>query len=202
VSTFNRWAGPLIVSGGILWILVWFLFMNTHGWTQDNEQRYLLSLTWYDWNKLIPVSLLFLAGGISGFHSRQAQPTGRIGRVGFGLTVFGLVAAAVSTAAAYWFIPFGAYDPAPLRNLGELSAFFSMAVATVGLILSGIHHLIARTLGRWSFLPLVPAALAFTALPWLHMTSLGCLFGIGWIPLGLALCFGSNRSLADKSVPE
>jgi hypothetical protein len=195
VSTLNRLAGPVTVSGGLLWILIWFLFMSTHGWTEDNEQGYLLSLTWYDWNKLIPVALLLLVGGFMGLHSRQSLPTGKIGRIGFALTVCGLTIAAISTAAAYWFIPFGVYAPAPLRDIGEFTAFVSMAVATAGLILSGIYHLKTRALGRWSFLPLVTAALAITTLPWLHMTPIGWLFGIGWISQGLALWFAKPATL-------
>ena len=59
-SNLNRLGGPSSVAAGFFWLLVWFHQRQTHGPTQENEERIVLGLTWLDSAQFLVLTLALL----------------------------------------------------------------------------------------------------------------------------------------------
>lgn len=183
-----RWGGSACLAGGVLWVLLWIAYLLTHGPTMSDFEQTLLSLTWYDYGKFVPLALLLFLFGLVSLRARQAGQSGWFGTVGFFVAVGGFVILIVSMLA-FWLVPFGSYNPTYrntelVRQL-TIVQFTSPLILGTGLILYGIEVLRSKMLRQANALPLVVGLTALV--PYLLWTNVGFVFGAAWAALGLVM---------------
>jgi hypothetical protein len=186
-----RWGGPASILGGLWWLVIWILFLLTHGTGTENLQRRLFGLTWLDYNRFLVIALLLFMVGLVNLGMRQQALSSRLGTVGYGLALSGLAFLILGVTLEFWFMPWGSYPEAVWSTqpawIGGLMEFIASRVLSVGLILFGIDIVRANVLPRWNGLPLI-LGLLLLASPFLHMTLYtGGMFGFGWVLLGYVL---------------
>ncbi len=172
------------MAAGFLWLLVWFHQRLTHGPTQENEERIFLGLTWLDSGKFLVVPLILLLVGIVRLYGLRERP-GLLGRIGFVVTVVGLVGLIVGTALEFWFFPWGSYAVGfkelashgvpPLQPLSTL-------VFTIGLIVFNIDLVRAKVMPVWA-----APVLVLGGLTTFFLTPVNWLPGLAWLLLGSVL---------------
>ena len=200
-SNLIRWGGPAGVLGGALWVLIWVLFLLTHGTSTNDQQGRILSLTHYDYSKFMVIPVVLFMVGLVSLYAQQQGRLGRLGTAGFVLTLISLALMAVGLALSLWPIPWGSYLVdwgEPLSMWGGLTYGFSTLVLAIGLILFGIGALRARVWPPWSSILLIIAPL--TIVPWLHMTVYGGIFGFAWMLLGYEIWRRRGVSFAQPRV--
>ncbi len=139
------------MAAGFFWLLVWFHQRQTHGPTQENEERIVLGLTWLDSAQFLVLSLALLLIAMASLYIRREQ-LGLLGKAGFVVTVMGLCGLIVGTALEFWFSPWGSYAvrfDAPLPWIGGLIQALSTLVFTVGLTLLNIDLVRAKVMPVW-----------------------------------------------------
>jgi hypothetical protein len=185
-SMLVRRSGLAAMMGGVLWLLIWALFLVTHGLGPVDEKGTLLGVTYYDFTKFLVVPLGLYAVGLMGLHARQRAGAGRLAAVGLGVAVVALGVIAVGLAVALWPLPWGSYaqvdwEATPMMWGGILYSLGTFALA-IGQALFGVGVWQARVWPAWVSLLLVLSPLA--SVPWLHMTTYGGLYGLAWLALG------------------
>ena len=139
---------------------------------------------------LLVVALLLVPVGMVGFHALQTHSQGRIGRVGFWLTV--VASLVVAFGVADYFI-WGDV----LQELPPVWLVWGVLGLVAGFLLYGVATLQARVLPRWcgvAFIVALPTALALSG-P-LSFASMFIVFGLVWLTLGYALW--SQRVIAGQ----
>ena len=181
----NRLGAPASVAAGLLWLVVWFHQRLTHGPTQENEERIFLGLTWLDSGKFLVVPLILLLVGIVSLYGLRERP-GLLGRIGFVVTVVGLVGLIVGTALEFWFFPWGSYavgfEELPGFVRGAPVQPLSTLVFTIGLIVFNIDLVRARVVPVWLAPVLVLGGFAT-----IFLTPTFLLPGLAWLVLGFVL---------------
>jgi uncharacterized membrane protein len=193
----KRLGAPASVAAGLLWLVVYFHQRLTHGLTSENEERVFLGLTWLDSGKFLVIPWILLLVGIVSLYGLRERP-GLVGKIGFVVTVVGLVGLIVGTALEFWFFPWGSY----VVGFDELPGFvrsvpvrpISTLVFTIGLIIFNIDLVRARVVPLW----LAPA-LVLGGFSTIFLTPVFLLPGLAWLLLGLALWLRRDRTAERPS---
>ncbi len=198
-SRLDHLGGPAAVAAGILWLLVWLHQRATHGATQENEERILFGLTWLDSGKFLILPLILLFVGIVSLYMRRGRP-GWLGRIGFAVTVAGLVGMIVGTALQFWFFPWGSYavgfeNPGP-HHIGGPIQPISTLVFTLGLIVLSIDLVRAKVVPWWAAPVLVLGGFAT-----FYLTPVNWLPVLAWLLLGLLLWSGRSKEGGRRTQP-
>lgn len=100
------WPGIAIIAGGALMVALWPIFTNLHGPTSFKEDGHLLGMDSLFWGSMMegPSSLL-IALGLLGSRTRLTQGGGRMARIGFTLTLTGLVIPAIGDLVTRAVVP-------------------------------------------------------------------------------------------------
>ncbi|HEV2126572.1 MAG TPA: hypothetical protein VGW38_27755 [Chloroflexota bacterium] len=194
-TTLSRWAGPLLITGGILWVPYGILEMlepwGTDVVYQDDVGYSLVTDTARFVAYSLPggLALLLTSLGLLGLYTQLGMPTGSSGRIGRILAGIALALAALSVAGVVTL-----FDP--LFTSGRIFGTLALGAATFLAGLDALRDgrapnwtlalLVLGLLGLFLF-PLWPLVFALQWLPEAGGAALIALFGIGWSALGLAL---------------
>ena len=173
-----RWAGLLVVPGGALWAL------SPIGASISATAFGTPNVFW----KLFPSAPLLLLAGLVSLQLRQSGRAGLLEKVGFWLTVLGLVLVVAGDAGLYWL----GLDETFIMTAPAYRAFrLGLLVLGAGSILFGVGAPRDGDLPTWGLLPFVVGCLcglvAFALDLGSFGTALWMLFGLGWAWLGLSL---------------
>ena len=172
-----RWAGLLVVPGGVLWAL------SPIGASISETAFGTPNVFW----KLFPAAPLLLLAGLVGLQLRQWGRSGLLQKVGFALALLGLVLVVAGDAGLYWL----GLDDVYIMTAPAYRAFrFGLLLLGVGSILFGLAAPRDGALPTWGLLPFVIGSLcglvAFAVDLGAFGTVLWMLFGLGWAWLGLS----------------
>lgn len=191
-----RLGAPASVAAGLLWLVVWFHQHLTHGPTEVNEQRIFLGLSWLDSGKFLVIPLILLLIAIVSLYSLRERPR-LLGRMGFIVTVAGLVGLIVGTALEFWSFPWGSYAigfEATLPRWGGLIHALSTLVFTIGLIVFSIDLVRAGVMPVW-----VAPVLVLGGFSTIFFTPTFLLPGLAWLLLGVVLWLRRDRAAERPS---
>ncbi len=194
------WACAALILGGALQVAIWPIFTTVHGPTSFNRDREALGLDPDFWGSMMegPSGLLF-ALGLVGSYPHLTGAGGRMARVGFVLTLIGIVVPSVAD------LVIGALVPpvlAPLVGIGLLL----MAVANRG-ALSRLTLTMLATLG---VLQLAVFAWALAVRPdmldridgyRIQGVAANVLYGLAWIVLGASLLAERRATPQPSATP-
>jgi hypothetical protein len=183
---FGRWASLAFVAGGLLMVVLWLIYTTVHGPTSFDQTRAVLGRSTLFWSLLlsVPPSLL-VALGLIILYPRLASSARLMPRIGYALTMIGLV------------VPAGL----DLFVWGGLGPPFFVPVVATGLILLALGNWHNPQLQRQSLYLLMligilqAIAFALAMIPLEVSDQIGgyriyglfahFLTGIGWIALGV-----------------
>ena len=142
-------------------------------------------MPWLDSAKFLVIPLILLLIAIVSLYRLRERP-GLLGRIGFIVTVVGLVGLIVGTALEFWFFPWGSYavgfEELPGFVRGAPVQPLSTLVFTVGLILFNIDLVRARVVPVW-----VAPILVLGGFTTFFLTPAAWLPGLAWLVLGFVL---------------
>jgi hypothetical protein len=173
-----RWAGLLVVPGGVLWAL------SPIGASISATAFGTPNVFW----KLFPAAPLLLLAGLVGLQLRQSGRAGTLEKVGFWLAALGLILVVAGDAGLFWL----GLDDTYIMTAPAYRAFrLGLLVLGVGSILFGVGAPRDGDLPTWGLLPFVVGCLcgliSFAVDLGSFGTVLWMLFGLGWAWLGLSL---------------
>ena len=109
---FMRWASLAFVTGGLLMVVLWIVYTTVHGPTSFDQVRSVLGRTTLFWGMLLsaPPNLLFALGLVL-LYPLLVKHGSRLARVGYALTLLGLVVPAcidlyIRAIGPPFFVPF------------------------------------------------------------------------------------------------
>ena len=173
-----RWTGLLVVPGGALWAL------SPIGASISATAFGTPNVFW----KLFPSAPLLLLVGLVGLQLRQSGRAGTLEKVGFWLTVLGLLLVVAGDAGLFWL----GLDDRFIMTAPAYRAFrLGLLLLGAGSILFGVGAPRDGDLPTWGLLPFVVGCLcgliSFAVDLGSFGTVLWMLFGLGWAWLGLSL---------------
>jgi hypothetical protein len=173
-----RWAGLLVVPGGVLWAL------SPIGASISATAFGTPNVFW----KVFPAAPLLLLAGLVGLQLRQSGRAETLEKVGFWLTALGLILVVAGDAGLFWL----GLDDTYIMTAPAYRAFrLGLLVLGVGSILFGVGAPRDGDLPTWGLLPFVVGCLcgliSFAVDLGSFGTILWMLFGLGWAWLGLSL---------------
>jgi hypothetical protein len=189
-----RWAGLLVVPGGVLWAL------SPIGASISETAFGTPNVFW----KLFPSAPLLLLVGLVGLQLRHWGRRGLLQKIGFALALLGLVLVIAGDVGLYWL----GLDDRFIMAAPAYRAFrLGLLLLGVGSILFGVAAPRDGALPTWGLLPFVVGSLcglisfagdlgSFGVVLWM-------LFGLGWAWLGLSLAvagFLSRRAARPARV--
>jgi len=173
-----RWAGLLVVPGGVLWAL------SPIGASISETAFGTPNVFW----KLFPAAPLLLLVGLAGLQLREWGRSGLVQKIGFALALLGLVLVVAGDAGLFWL---GLDDTFIMTAPAYRSFRIGLLLLGVGSILFGVAAPRDGDLPTWGLLPFVVGSLcgliAFVVDLGSFGTVLMMLFGLGWAWLGLSL---------------
>jgi hypothetical protein len=173
-----RWAGLLVVPGGVLWAL------SPMGASISETLFSTPNVFW----KLFPSAPLLILAGLVGLQLRQSGRSGLLEKIGFWLALVGLLMVVVGDVGLFWL----GLDDAFIMTAPAYRAFrLGLLLLGVGSILFGVAAPRDGALPTWGLLPFVVGSLcgliSFATDLGSFGTVLWMLFGLGWAWLGLSL---------------
>jgi hypothetical protein len=178
LSFLLKWSGILCVPGGALWAL-------------SPTGVYISNLAFHTpnvfWKMFWPAPLLILLG-LVGIQLRQSERSGLLEKLGFVVTIVGLVMVMAGDIGLYWL----GVDDIFIVTAPAYNAFrIGLLVVAVGSILFAVTSPSDGSLPTWGLLPFVVGSLcglisfsrdfgSFGAVLWI-------LYGVGWAWLGFSL---------------
>ena len=178
LSFLLKWSGILCVPGGALWAL-------------SPTGVYISNLAFHTpnvfWKMFWPAPLLILLG-LVGIQLRQSERSGLLEKLGFVVTIVGLVMVMAGDIGLYWL----GVDDIFIVTAPAYNAFrIGLLVVAVGSILFAVTSPSDGALPTWGLLPFVVGSLcglisfsrdfgSFGAVLWI-------LYGVGWAWLGFSL---------------
>lgn len=173
-----RWAGLLVVPGGVLWAL------SPIGASISETAFGTPNVFW----KLFPSAPLLLLVGLAGLQARQWDRSGLLQKIGFALALLGLVLVAAGDVGMFWL----GLDDTFIMTAPAYRAFrLGLLLLGAGSILFGVAAPREVALPTWGLLPFVVGSLggliSFATDLGSFGTVLWMLFGLGWAWLGLSL---------------
>jgi len=173
-----RWAGLLVVPGGVLWAL---------SPTGASISETLFSTPNAFW-KLFPSAPLLILAGLVGLQLRQSGRSGLLEKIGFWLALVGLLMVVLGDVGLFWL----GLDDTFIMTAPAYRAFrLGLLGLGFGSILFGVAAPRDGALPTWGLLPFVVGSLcgliSFVTDLGSFGTVLWILFGLGWAWLGLSL---------------
>jgi hypothetical protein len=178
LSFLLKWSGILCVPGGVLWALSpTGVYISNFAFHTPNVF----------WKMFWPAPLLILLG-LVGLQLRQSELSGLLEKLGFLVTIAGLVMVMAGDVGLYWL----GVDDIFIVTAPAYNAFrIGLVALAVGSILFAITSPREGALPTWGLLPFVVGSLcglisfsrdlgSFGAVLWI-------LFGLGWAWLGFSL---------------
>ena len=143
--TWIRLSGLAALLGGLVWTISWLLNAQT-----AEGNRAVLGLTEGNLRAMLNLPVLLLLAGLVGLYRLHAGRCGKLGILGFGLTLLGMALLLVGNITEYGLLG----DPTDGRGWALIG--FGFLVIPVGMLLFGIAVIRADVLPRWSrVLPLL-----------------------------------------------
>ena len=136
-----RWSGLAAMIGGAMWTASWILVSFTEGGT-----RAVLGLSERGWRTLLDSpAMLFFVAGLVGFHRKQRERSGKLGKIGFVVGLLGVVTMLLGNIAEFWVFElfYGTQQP----GWAMMGAGFMML--PIALILFGLATVKARVFSGW-----------------------------------------------------
>lgn len=180
-----EWSGILCVPGGLLWAL------SPTGISISNLAFHTPNVFW----KMFWAAPLLILLGLVGLQLRQSGRSGLLEKLGFFVSIVGLVLIIAGDIGLYWL----GIDDRFIMTAPAYNAFrVGLLVLAVGSILFAVTAPRDGALPTWGLLPFVLGSMcglisfsrdfgSFGAVLW-------TLFGIGWAWLGLSLVVGGFSS--------
>src|SRR5919199_7027849 len=137
--TWIRWSGLAALLGGLVWTISWLLNTQT-----AEGNRVVISFTEGNLRAMLNLPLLLLLAGLLGLYRLHAGRFGKLGILGFGLTLLGMALLLVGNV-----MEFGLAG-APTDDRGWVVVVLSCLVIPVGMLLFGSGVIRADVLPRWS----------------------------------------------------
>ncbi|MCI0626716.1 MAG: hypothetical protein L0387_34560 [Acidobacteria bacterium] len=195
-----RWSGLGGMAGGLLWFGLGRL--GGAAW-----HRPILTLTYEDYNKLMPIPLLLLFVGLAGFFAHYGRGKGWLGSGGFAVAATGLGLMLIGNLVEFYWGGGIRHGDETISHAGWTLFLAGILLLTVGLLLFGIAILRAKALvGWWKALPLIIGLLLTLGIVLgLVMGEKGFMLvpvsiALGWVLLGYAVWFDKGTRQAGKTL--
>jgi hypothetical protein len=201
-SNLMRWSGLAALVGGVLFVLLDVL--ESLLFTNLPEAEAASTGAWIIVQGSFILATVFIAMGLVGLYTRQAEQAGTLGLVAFVVTFFGAMMAAGSTWSEAFF---GAWlaeaapelldsDPSGALASGILLSYLLFAL---GWLLFGLASLRAGALPRGAAVLLIIGAVLFPVLGALEIPFAGILYGaaVAWMGYALWSSAGDAAMIAE-----
>ena len=200
-----RWSGLAAMLGGAMWMASWILVSFT-----EEGTRAVLGLSERGWRTLLlNPAMLFFVAGLVGFHRKQRERSGRLGKMGFVVGLLAVVMMLLGNVAEFWVFElfYGTQQP------GWAMMGVGFMMLPIALLLFGLATVKARVFSGWRravplvfgltlvLLILVGIAVVLVSGSGTQEGLLGPMlltFAAGWVVLGYALW--SEQTEARSSV--
>jgi len=137
-----RWSGLAAMIGGAMWTASWILVSFT-----EDGTRAVLGLSERGWRTLLlSPAMLFFAAGLVGFHRKQRERSGKLGKIGFVVGLLGVVTMLLGNIAEFWVFELFYGTQQPGWAMMGVGWFMMLPIA---LILFGLATVKARVFSGW-----------------------------------------------------